>query len=328
MSLTCLADNPGERNPDWQLVFEDEFSTPTLNEQNWNRIPYVDWSVADWRVYQSQDASLTEADADAGTLTLWGRYGDYSTQAQHSGLVATGVATYACGAITTQGTFSFRHGYVEVRARFDCASGVWPAIWMLPVSGSWPASGEIDIMEHLNYQGTILQTIHYASASGGDVSQVAKPTWTDPQSKLDWHTYGMEWTEDAITFYLDGVQTGSFTAASAGELWPYGEDASEFYLILSQQIGGSWVTDNGTRAIDQALLASTGAAFELDYVKVYSTANAAAVPEPASGALLLPGLAWLALFRRRQGGVRPALHRALSEVALDGAGPRDYNRRL
>ncbi len=312
-SLACLcssvfpvlADNPGELHAEWEVVFEDDFSGTELDTDKWGRIPYVNWGVSDWRVYQSQDPSLVQANADTGTLTLWGRYGDYESQAHHSGVVAEGDPSYACGGITTQNTFTFRQGYVEVRARFDCADGVWPAIWLMPVSGPWPQTGEIDIMEHLNYQGTILQTIHYANAQGNDASRSTNPSWTDPNVKLQWHTYGMEWTEDAITFYLDGEQTARFTAEMVGEAyWPFGADAEEFYILIDQQIGGNWVTDNGARAINQSLLSTTGAGFELDYVKVYSTAQYASIPEPgtaALGVLALVGVAWR---RRRSTGCR------------------------
>ncbi len=296
---SLLADNP--KPGEWELVFADEFSGTSLDTVKWNRIPYVSWTnPPDWRRYQSQDPRLTEANPTEGTMTLWGRYGDYETQAHVSGLVATGVNSYACGGITTEGTFSFRHGYVEVRARYDCAMGVWPAIWMLPVNNSWPTTGEIDVMEHLNYMGTVYQTVHYANASGGDASKGVSPSWSDVNAKLEWHTYGMAWTSDAITFYLDGVATGTITATQVGSRWPFGEESEEFYLILDQQIGGNWVTSGGAKEIDQQTLATSGVGMELDYVRVYSTPDYMfrSIPEPASAGLTLLGA--LLLLRRRR----------------------------
>ena len=85
-------------------------------------------------------------------------------------------------------------------ARFDCVQGVWPAIWMMPKSDSigWPVGGEIDIMEHLNYEGRVYQTIHWSQngVPNQDNSQGVTPGWNDGAEKSNWHTYGTEWTED------------------------------------------------------------------------------------------------------------------------------------
>lgn len=96
-------------------------------------------------------------------MTLWGKYGDYTTQTNQT----APAKTYACGGVYSLKTFSFQYGYVEVRARFDCVQGVWPAIWMMPKSDSigWPVGGEIDIMEHLNYEGRVYQTIHWSQTA-------------------------------------------------------------------------------------------------------------------------------------------------------------------
>jgi len=45
---------------------------------------------------------------------------------------------------------NFKYGRVEVRAKLPKGDWMWPAIWLLPSYnsyGTWPASGEIDIME-------------------------------------------------------------------------------------------------------------------------------------------------------------------------------------
>ncbi|HOA80584.1 MAG TPA: family 16 glycosylhydrolase, partial [Defluviitaleaceae bacterium] len=52
---------------------------------------------------------------------------------------------------------------MEVNAKLSKGQGSWPAIWMMPensIYGSWPYSGEIDIMEHLNFDDFIYQTVH------------------------------------------------------------------------------------------------------------------------------------------------------------------------
>ena len=59
------------------------------------------------------------------------------------------------------------YGRIEVKAKLPRGKGTWPAIWMLSTDwkyGGWPASGEIDIMEHVGYDpGVVHGTIHTES---------------------------------------------------------------------------------------------------------------------------------------------------------------------
>ena len=73
------------------------------------------------------------------------------------------------------------------------------------------------------------------------------------------------------------------------------------YLIIDQQIGGNWVENAGVnKGIDQNTLANSGAAFDIDYVKVYSSSKYNhLVPEPATAALSLVGTAILLTRRKR-----------------------------
>src|SRR5690625_1164386 len=69
---------------------------------------------------------------------------------------------YQTGCINTKDKFSFRYGKVEVHAKLSAGEGSWPAIWTMPqeaVYGGWPYSGEIDIMEHLNFVTADYQTL-------------------------------------------------------------------------------------------------------------------------------------------------------------------------
>lgn len=253
---------------DWTLIFSDDFNSSSLNSENWSKFDYVKWNVADWRKFSSQDDALYQSNGD--TLTLWGRYGDYTSQSDPTG-AANG---YAAAGLNTQGKFSFQYGKVEVRAKFDSVQGVWPAIWMLPEKPeSWLGSGEIDLMEHLNYEGSAHQTLHYAANDGTNASSytTVNKAYSDLHvgDKTQWHTYGVEWTEKAITFSIDGVDTATFTSAGQNN-WPFDKDGNEFYLIIDQQIGGSWVEGLGDKGINQNRLQNAGAAFEIDSVRVYA----------------------------------------------------------
>ena len=278
-------------NPQWQLVFSDDFNGTTLDSTKWNRIDYVNWNVSDWRKYQSRDSELVTMNGD-GTVSLWGKYGDFTSQADPTGADST----YACGGIFTDKTFTFQYGYVEVRAKFDCAQGAWPAIWMMPTTGPWPQTGEIDIMEHLNHEGIVHQTLHYNDANGNKTSSgtvkangTSTAYFTTAAEKAAFHTYGVEWTPDYVSFLMDGRKTLTLNADSGNPNWPFNKENNPYYLLLDMQLGGSWVGDIGD--------IGDGVAMTVDYVRVYSTP---AVPEPASALLGLTGFVAFTLRRRRK----------------------------
>lgn len=259
------ADNP---NPDWVLVFQDEFSSSSFEGKKlkwgykWNQIEYIPRSAPDWRKHQSRENALVVPGKEKKTsfVRLKGVYGKFESQSNQTG----NQESFACGGIFTNRTFSFRYGYVEVRARFDCAKGVWPAIWMLPKSGGWPNGGEIDIMEHLNHQKHVWQTLHFLRNSGsGDASPTISPQ-PAIQDVTAWHTYGVEWAPGRITFYVDGKKTGSFKRDNYKH-WPFDKEV-EFYLLIDQQIGGNWPGQ-----ATPVELKARSANFDIDYVRVYSS---------------------------------------------------------
>lgn len=279
-------------HPGWSLVFSDDFNGTALDTTKWNRIDYVNWNVSDWRKYQSRDEELVTMNGD-GTVSLWGRYGDFTSQADQTGANNT----YACGGVFTDKTFTFQYGYVEVRAKFDCAQGAWPAIWMMPTAGPWPQTGEIDILEHLNYEGIVHQTLHYNNAVGNKTTSgtvnangTSSAYFTSVEDKAAFHTYGVEWTPDHVSFLMDGKKTLTVNADPNNPNWPFNMENNPYYLLLDMQLGGSWVGEIGD--------IGDGVSMTLDYVRVYSTPTAT-VPEPTSSLLCLTGLVALTLRRRR-----------------------------
>lgn len=178
---------------------------------------------------------------------------------------------YKAGGIETKDKFSFTYGRVETRARIiQYPNGAFPAIWMMPQKAAytgWPKCGEIDIMEHIKQEPYIHHTIHtnYTYNLGiKDPASTKKVTCNFGEYNL----YAVEWTEDALTFYVNGQLTLSYPnlrlADEAEKMqWPF-NDNSSFYLILNMGLGGtredSWagpIDDNNLPAI-----------MEVDWIKV------------------------------------------------------------
>jgi beta-glucanase (GH16 family) len=109
-------------------------------------------------------------------------------------------ATYQCrsGMVTTDPSFSFTYGYVQVVAQLPKGVNTWPAIWMLPVNTSLYVP-EIDIVEVLgNKTNRPLVTFH--PSNGALQNLVAKTA----DLSSGWHTFGLDWEPGSITWYIDG----------------------------------------------------------------------------------------------------------------------------
>ena len=153
---------------------------------------------------------------------------------------------YTSARLKTQGLFSFRQGRLEVMASLPEGQGLWPAIWTLGNSIAtvgWPASGEQDVMEHIN-AASVPDVIHGSLHSPG-----ADPTtayaFPSGQNAAGLHAYGMIWTPQQVAFYVDSptnvyaTYTASQITAMSGGVWPFDNGQSNF-IILNLAVGGSW----------------------------------------------------------------------------------------
>lgn len=169
---------------------------------------------------------------------------------------ASGGADYSSARLKSDGKYSFTYGKVEVRAKLPIGGGTWPAIWMLGqnyATKTWPACGEIDIMEHVgNSQNLIHGTLHYPGHSGGNANTGSK---TIPNVSTEFHIYKTIWSPESVAIYVD--DTLIHTVPNDASL-PFN---SGFFLILNVAMGGNFGGN-----IDSAF---TQSSMEIDYVKVY-----------------------------------------------------------
>jgi beta-glucanase (GH16 family) len=156
------------------------------------------------------------------------------------------------------------NGTVEARAKLPGGKGAWAAIWMLPTDqsyGSWPASGEIDIMEYVGYDtGKIYGTIHTKAYNHMLGTQKGGSTLLTDETDT-FHVYKMTWTQEKIEFYVDDTKYYTFNNPHIDyTTWPFDK---RFHLIMNLAVGGSW---GGSQGVDPAAFP---ARMEIDYVRVY-----------------------------------------------------------
>lgn len=158
--------------------------------------------------------------------------------------------------LLTQDKFSFKYGKIEVKAKFPAGVGTWPAIWMLGSNINtvgWPACGEIDIAEHRGSElNKIFGTLHYPGRSGGNANG---NTRVISNATTEFHIYTVEWTADAIKFFVDNQLYHS--VANSPNI-PFNHD---FFILANVAMGGTF-----GGAVDPAF---NSASMEIDYIRVY-----------------------------------------------------------
>ena len=167
---------------------------------------------------------------------------------------------YTSASLITLGKFGFQYGRVEVRAKLPAARGAWPAIWMLGEDRAivgWPRCGELDILEHVGHlPGVVHGTVHQAKDSSGYQSKGG--TVHIPTATSAFHTYRVDWTPQAIIWFVDDVEYFRFPYVGP-TTWTFDR---RMYLLLNLAVGGSW---GGQQGIDAVLFPQR---FEVDWVRV------------------------------------------------------------
>jgi beta-glucanase (GH16 family) len=230
----------------WKLLWHDEFDGPALDATKWTP---CERGPSDWNDTMSRDPRCFAF--RNGCLHLRGLVNDDR---------ARDPSEFLTGGVTSKGKFSFRHGKVVIRARFRSARGAWPALWMLGDKGRWPHNGEIDLMEHLNFDDIVYQTVHSHWANEVNKGGQPRKGSTAPIRRDEFNTYGVEWDAERLAFTVNGKRTFTYPRVpeKGPEQWPFDQP---FYLILSMQIGGKWVGKTDPKDYP--------AGMEIDWVRVY-----------------------------------------------------------
>ena len=202
-----------------------------------------------------------------------------NVQVQNGNLVITavkeeytgpdGVArSYTSARLNTSTKFEQAYGRFEARIKIPSGQGIWPAFWLLGddvQQARWPNCGEIDIMENIGREPSVVHgTIHgpgYSGAKGiGAPFTISSGRFAD-----DYHVYAVEWEPNEIRFYVDGSLYETRTPADlpSGTKWVYDHP---FFIILNLAVGGRWPGNpDATSTYPQKML--------VDYVRVYKRPN-------------------------------------------------------
>lgn len=227
---------PGIPVPDprfYTLAFDDEFNGTAVDQSVWN--------------YRTDEKALSaqlpeNVSEGGGVLTINLRKQSYDGYAYTGG-----------GVVTKQ---SFRYGYYETRAKTPVGAGWHTSFWAQVGDGSTtfdPARRtEVDQFEiDSGNPSAISQGVRMWHADGS-VSDIGRKTASPGfDTSAGWHTYGFDWNEDEVRFYVDGTLTDTV-------YYPPTADTHDFLNI--------WLTSIAYQNVDDSKLPATA---QFDYVRYY-----------------------------------------------------------
>lgn len=162
---------------------------------------------------------------------------------------------YMSGILTTQGWFSQKYGYFEIRAKIPVGTGVWPAFWMLADNGGWPP--EIDIMEGRGQQpGDLVMTTHWRIPSTQKIISCGFDFQLADASQA-FHDYGILWLQDRLIYLIDRKPVSDVKV-------PVGFD-DPMYMIINLAMGSKWF--GGVGVVDGE--SPDNVEFQIDRVSAY-----------------------------------------------------------
>lgn len=212
--------------PSMSLKWSDEFDGDQLNSADWtyeigDGCPDLcRWGNNELQEYTDDEANLR---VENGKLTITAR--------KEGG-------GYTSARIKTEDKIELQFGRIDIRAKLPKGQGIWPAIWMLGANidqVSWPASGEIDIMELVGDEpGIVHGTVHYDD--GGYKSSTGMKGLSSGTYADQFHVYTLVWENNQIRWYVDNEEFKKLSTSAINNN-PFN---APFFFIMNVAVGGNW----------------------------------------------------------------------------------------
>ena len=258
------AEKPAYNAPDgYTLVWNDEFDGNYGYAPNENGVPRTELNPNDW-THEVKNSGWVNHELQ-NYVNHKTPEGKLVTELRNGKLCITALKENGkvySGRVYAKVKQGWTYGYIEASIKLPKGKGTWPAFWMMPVNfRSWPADGEIDIMEEVGYHPDYVSSSLHANAhvhsNGTQVTHEMKCEGAEGE----FHTYAILWTAKNITTYVDGKVQLSYDNRGLGrDDWPYDDP---FYIIFNLAWGGDW---GGAQGVDESALPAT---MEVDYVRVF-----------------------------------------------------------
>ena len=258
----CSTTTNGGPPQGWTLAWSDEFDGPAgapVDGSKWvAETGGHGWGNQERQYYTARPENVSLDGSGHLVITARAEPADSPYQCWY------GTCRYTSARLKTKGLYEPMYGRIEARIRIPRTQGIWPAFWMLGNDidrVGWPQSGEIDVMENIGREPSIVHgTIHgpgYSGANGiGGTHALAAGSFAN-----DYHLFAVEWQPNEIRWFVDDTQYRRTTPADlpAGAAWVF---EHPFFMLLNVAVGGAWPGDpDASTTLPQRML--------VDYVRIY-----------------------------------------------------------
>ncbi len=234
----------------YNLAWADEFNGNSLDLSSWTyEVGRGEWGWGNNELQYYHEGEKNAIVKD-GKLTI--------TAKEES----AGDANYTSARLVTKGKRAFQFGRIDIRARLPKGQGLWPALWMLGSNidqVSWPACGEIDIMELVGHKpNEVLGTAHWGNSVPSTFNskkyRLAAGDFSD-----SFFVYSLIWEENKMEWYVNDIKYQTITPSNTGSIYPFN---NPFFFIFNIAVGGNLPgsPDASTR-FPQTM--------EVDYIRVF-----------------------------------------------------------
>ena len=271
--------NPPEK-PGWNLIFQDEFTSDSLNPDKWNRsTPWDDGSGSCVRGFAVNPVNPS---VEPESARISNTIDSFLPGCPYSG---GEIKTMSVADRNFNSFYFYAPGYVEARVRLFNKKGQGAAFWLWGVGtpedpgtpGPW---NEIDIFELNGVNNNIFNATYHWTYDEVHVSQIHSIYLTETAQPYDlssnWTTFGLEWDTASIKWYVNNALVKEL------DLHPvppfcigtpiYGQPLSPFCIRFST---GNNSVGNQSAMADPADFPQS---MLIDYIRAYKRADQKAAP--------------------------------------------------
>lgn len=260
----------------YRLVWQDLFDKGELDDSIWNiEVRNDGCGNNELQYYTTENVTVATDEQGNGCLIITAK------QEELGGL------HFTSGRVTTQGNVSFCHGKIEASIRLpETANGLWPAFWLLGEnieSVSWPACGEIDILEMGHADGIrnncqdryFNGACHWGYYENGGYPNYGKSTaYNYSLQDGDFHLFTLYWDNEKVSMYVDQDKYPNavpyyemFINDKSSDISPGNYFHHNFFLLFNLAVGGNFPQLYSKEEI--TALKQEEAKMYVNFVKVY-----------------------------------------------------------